>query len=146
MEVKWQFENPDWTLTWSQPGKPNPRFPGEWGATYYGDRDSLVVLAGDGGCDTEEKAMKFQVPSGGVEIFKSPGHRENWLDCIRTGKRPVMDVEIGYHVITLCIIGNVSYMLGRKVAYDMAAERFVNDEEANRYLSEPYRAPWRLTV
>lgn len=146
MEVKWQFENPAWTLTWSQPGKPNPRFPGEWGATYYGDRDSLVVLGGDGGCDTEEKAKQFQVPSGGVEIFKSPGHRENWLDCIRTGKRPVMDVAIGFHVIQLCIMGNVAYTLGRKVTYDMSTCRFIGDEEANRFLSEPYRAPWKLTV
>jgi len=144
MEVKWEFQNPDWTLTWSQPGKPNPRLPGEWGATYYGDKDSLVVLGGDGGCDTETKAKTFQVPSGGVEVFRSPGHRENWLDCIRTGKRPVMDVEIGYRVVTLCILGNIAYTLGRKVTFDMAAERFVGDEEANRMLSEPYRHPWKL--
>ena len=30
--------------------------PGEWGATYTGDRDDLIVLGGDGGCDTEQKA------------------------------------------------------------------------------------------
>lgn len=144
MEVTWHFQNPEWTLTWSQPGRPNPRFPGEWGATYYGDRDSLVVLGGDGGCDTEEKAKRYEPPSGGVRVFKSPGHRENWLDCIRTGQRPVMDVEIGYHVITLCILGNIAYTLGRKVTYDFARERFVGDEEANRFIHEPYRAPWRL--
>jgi predicted dehydrogenase len=146
MDVRWEFDKPKWTLTWSQPGTPNPRFPGDWGGTYYGDRDSLVVHGGDGGCRTEQKAIDFTVPSGGVEVFKSPGHRENWLDCIRTGKRPVMDVEIGYKVITLCILGNVSYLLGRKVVWDAGAERFVGDEEADRMICEPYRAPWRLTV
>jgi len=57
-----------------------------------------------------------------------------------------MDVEIGHHVITLCILGNVAWRLGRKVTYDFATERFVGDEEADRLLSEPYRAPWKLSV
>lgn len=144
MEVTWRFQNPDWTLTWSQPGRPNPRFPGEWGATYHGDRDSLVVVGGDGHCDTEEKAKQYQPPSGGVRVFRSPGHRENWLDCIRSGERPVMDVEIGYRVITLCILGNIAYTLGRRVTYDCARERFVGDEVADRFIHEPYRSPWRL--
>ncbi len=146
MQVTWQFRNPDWTLTWNQPGTPNPRMPGEWGATYTGDRDDLVVLGGDGGCETEAKAKEFKVPSGGVEIYRSPGHRENWLDCIRTGKRPVMDVEIGHHVVTLCILGNIAWRLGRKVTFDFARERFIGDEEADRLIGEPYRAPWTLDV
>ncbi len=146
LDVVWTFEKPRWTLTWSQPGKPNPRFPGDWGATYTGDRDDLVVLGGDGGCDTEDKAKRFTVPSGGIEIYKSPGHRENWLDCIRTGKRPVMDVEIGHHVVTLCNLGNIAWRLGRAVTFDLRRERFVGDEEADRLIAEPYRAPWTLKV
>lgn len=146
LDVVWTFEKPRWTLTWSQPGKPNPRFPGDWGATYTGDRDDLVVLGGDGGCDTEDKAKRFTAPSGGIEIYKSPGHRENWLDCIRTGKRPVMDVEIGHHVVTLCNLGNIAWRLGRAVTFDLRRERFVGDEEADRLIAEPYRAPWTLKV
>ncbi|MCC6729793.1 MAG: Gfo/Idh/MocA family oxidoreductase [Chthonomonadales bacterium] len=145
MDVRWEFRDPDWTLTWSQPGTPNPRMPGEWGATYHGDRDDLVVLGGDGGCETEQKARSFEVPSGGTSVFRSPGHRENWLECIRTGQRPVMDVEIGHHVVTLCNLGNISYRLGREVVYDFARERFVGDEEADRLISEPLRAPWSLS-
>lgn len=146
MEARWRFHNPDWTLTWSQPGKPNPRFPGDWGATYTGDAGDLVVIGGDGGCDTEEKAKRFETPSGGVQIEKSPGHRENWLACIRSGKRPVMDVEIGHHVVTLCILANISYKLQREVTFDYATERFVGDDEADRLIEEPYRAPWSLRV
>ncbi len=151
-EARWEFGNSDWSVTWSQPGQPNPRFPGEWGATYYGDKDSLVVLGGDGGCSTEEKALKFQVPSGGVHVNLHPStttratdrHRLNFLDCIRTGQRPVMDVEIGQRTVALCNIANISYVTGRKLVFDLATERFVGDEEANRMLSVPYRAPWSL--
>ena len=146
MSVTWRFHKPEWMLTWGQPGVPNPRMPGDWGATYTGDKGDLVVLGGDGGCDTEQKAKEFQVPSGGVEIYKSPGHRENWLDCIRTGMRPVMDVEIGHHVITLCILGNIAWRLQRKVTFDFAREKFIGDEEADRMIAEPMRAPWKLQV
>lgn len=148
MSVKWEFKNPDWTLTWDQPGT-RYKFPGSdqeivWGAKYHGDRDTLIVSGGDGGCDTEQKAKDYQPPADGVKIYKSPGHRENWLECIRTGERPVMDVEIGHRVITLGILGNIAYRVGRKLTWDPKAQRFVGDEEANRFLSEPYRKPWTL--
>ena len=57
--------------------------------------DTLIVTGGDGGCGTEEKAMKYQVPDSGVEVFKSPGHFQNWLDCIRTREKPLMHIEAG---------------------------------------------------
>jgi predicted dehydrogenase len=149
-EIEWNFENPDWTLTWSQPGV--PQLGGLWGATYHGDKDSLVVIQGDNACRTEEKAIEYQPPvSGEVYLHPAPQgytpterHRLNWYDCIRTGKRPAMDIELGYRTVTYCILANISYRLGRKVVYDTGAERFVNDAAANRLLSVPYRSPWSL--
>jgi hypothetical protein len=37
-----------------------------------------------------------------------------------------------------------AYTLGRTLRYDMATERFVDDEEANRLITKPYRAGWTL--
>lgn len=148
MDVRWEFRDPDWTLTWNQPGKPRP-FPGgtsdiEWGAQYFGDRDSLIIANGDGGCGTEEKALQYKPPAYGTHLFQSPGHRENWLDCIRTRERPVMPVDVGHRVVSLAIIANISYVLGRKLRWNPLTERFFGDDEANRFLAQPYRAPWHL--
>jgi predicted dehydrogenase len=149
-EAKWEFTNPDWTLLWHQGAVPKTHAP--WGATYFGDRDTLIVTQGDNACDTEPKAKQYQPPPGG-EVYLHPTdpnlsaterHRENWLDCIHTGKKPVMDVEIGYRTVTYCILANISWTLGRKVVYDMASERFPGDEEANRMIGDPCRAPWQL--
>ena len=150
MVVNWTFQNPDWTLTWRQGDVPESHLP--WGATYYGDKDTLIVRAGDGGCDTEEKALQYQPPAGG-EVYLHPvppgtdtteRHRQDWYDCIRTGRLPVMDVAIGHATCSLCTLGNLAYTLGRKLTYDMGAERFLGDDEANSHIAAHYRAPWSL--
>lgn len=155
MSVKWEFKNPDWTLTWDQPGEPES-FPGssqkvEWGMKFYGDRDTLLVAGGDGGCDTEPKANAYKPPTSGVNLFLDPEntdpterHRRNWRKCIVTREQPVMNPLIGLHVVTLPIIANISYLLNRKLAWDPVNFRFLGDEEANRFLSQPYRAPFHL--
>ncbi|MEW6236961.1 MAG: Gfo/Idh/MocA family oxidoreductase [Candidatus Omnitrophota bacterium] len=142
MEVKYEFKNPDWTMTWSQPGEKllNAGF----GAKYWGDKGELIVTGGDGGCGTEEKAVKYETPADGAKVFKSPGHFENWLNCIKTRERPLMHIEAGHRVATLCILGNISYVLGRKLEWDPVAEKVKNDEEANRLLYRPGRGQWHL--
>ena len=150
LDVTWQFRNPDWTLLWHQGEVPKTHAP--WGATYFGDRDSLIVTQGDNACNTEDKAKLFQ-PSASQEVYLHPTdpklsaterHRENWLDCIRTGKRPAMDVEIGHRTVTLCNLANIAFLLGRKITLDVRKERFVRDSEADRFIDQPMRSPWHL--
>lgn len=142
MEVKYEFKNPDWTLIWSQPGVQAGKE--EYGAKYWGDKDTLWVDAGDGGCETEKKAQKFKVPSGGKTVFRSPGHEQNWLDCIRTRETPIMDIEAGHQVAVLTILGNLSYRLGRKLNWDPVKEEVVGDIYANRLLHNPGRGIWHI--
>ncbi len=152
MRVEWTFANPEWTLVWDQPGTPNKRFPGEWGATYTGTTGDLVLTGGDGGAATEQKAMDYTPPASGYHAYLEPienidpteRHRMNWYNSIRRGKRSAADVEIGVQVITLPIIGNIAWKLGRTLTFDYASSSFINDAEANRLLSNPYRAPWHL--
>ena len=142
MTVTYEFKNPDWTMTWNQPGE--PKGGAGYGAVYTGEKDTLIVTGGDGGCGTEEKANKYDAPSDGFHPYKSPGHEQDWLNCMKTRKRPIMHIEAGHRVAALCILGNISYILGRKLNWDSVAERVVGDEEANRMLSRPNRAPWKV--
>ena len=43
-------------------------------------------------------------------------HRQNWLDCIRSRRRPVADVEIGARSAQVCQLGNIGYRLRRDAA------------------------------
>jgi len=145
MNVTYEFKNPDWTLVWAQPGIPSAEIEARYGAVYHGDKGRLTVTYGDGqNTATEKKAMEYEVPRGGVEVFRSPGHAENFHDCIKSRERPIMHVESGVRVAHLCILGNLSYALGRRFEWDPVNERVKNDDEANRLLSRPGRGVWNL--
>jgi predicted dehydrogenase len=145
MTVIYEFRNPDWTLIWAQPGEPSTELEARYGAKYWGDTGTLTVTYGDGDkTDTEEKAKAYEVPCGGVQVYRSPGHVEDFLDCIKTREKPIMHIEAGHRVASLCILGNLSYKLGRKFEWDPVNEQVLNDEEANRLLSRPGRGMWHL--
>jgi len=138
MSVTYEFKNPDWTLHWDQPGEPKG---GEYGAFYIGDKDTLSSWDN---FDTEPKA-KFEARPGEIELYRSNNHMGNLLECVRTRRRPVMDVAIAHRATSLCNLGNIAWRIGRKLRWDPEKEQFLGDDEANRLLHYPYRQPWRLS-
>ena len=69
-------------------------------------------------------------------------HQQNWLDCVRTGERPVADVEIGHRTNTVCMLANIAYQLDRPLKWNPKTERFHEDAEADSLILQPDRAPW----
>jgi len=79
-----------------------------------------------------------------VALWQARYHMQNWLDCIQTRQRPVADVEIGHRSISVCHLANIARELGRKLRWDPAKERFVDDAEANCLVSRPRRKGYEL--
>ena len=71
-------------------------------------------------------------------------HHNDFLKCIRTRRLPHSDIEIGHRSTSVCLLGNIAVDLRRRLVWDGEAERFVNNEQANRHLYRPYRAGWHL--
>jgi hypothetical protein len=70
-------------------------------------------------------------------------HQDNFLDCIRTRKKPNADVQIGHHSVLLCHMANIAYRVGnRRLELDAETESFTDSEQANQYLKREYREPW----
>ena len=70
------------------------------------------------------------------------GHMKDFLAAIDTRGKPVADIEQGHISTTSCILANLALQLGRSLEWDSDKHEVVNDKEANRLLSRPYRAPW----
>jgi predicted dehydrogenase len=116
---------------------------GNAGVEFIGDKGRVMVNRGY--LETDPVHLRDE-PIGPEEIhlYESDNHHRNWLDCIRTRKRPICDVEIGYHTVVVCLLGNLAYQLKRPLKWDPVKEDFVNDPQASRLLSRSMRAPWRL--
>jgi predicted dehydrogenase len=87
----------------------------------------------------EEKKWSDQ-----TALWQARWHMQNWIDCIRTREKPVADVEIGHRSVTLCHLANITRWIGRRMKWDPVAERFIGDDEANRFIDRPRRKGYEL--
>ena len=69
-------------------------------------------------------------------------NERNWIDCIRSRKRPLCEVEDGHRVAVTCNLANMSMRLGRAIHWDPEKDAVVGDKEAAAMCFRPYRAPW----
>ncbi len=71
-------------------------------------------------------------------------HARNFLDCVKSRQQPVENLEVGHHVTAVSQLGNVALRSKSRIEWDAKAERVAGNDEANRLLFRPYRAPWKL--
>src|SRR6266851_4722064 len=148
LKMVWQHR------TWGE--APDPKYP--WGATFYGEKGTLKASvmgydfepSGDGKPIHRDVTYELeQYPEDktekDLEQHVAPairGHMKDLLANIARRGKPVADIEEGYISSASSILANVSMQLGRTLTWDATKGRVIGDEEANRRLRRPYRAPW----
>ncbi|MBI3851075.1 MAG: Gfo/Idh/MocA family oxidoreductase [Verrucomicrobia bacterium] len=150
MEVIYQFRNPDWTLVWGQPGDKVGQT--EFGQVFWGERGHLILEWEGAYKGAHADAINFKLPAGGGEVARTHeyedfnmNHKADWFKSIREGHhRPAVDIAIAHRTATLCNLGNLSYILGRKLEWDGVKQQVIGDEQANRMLGKPQRYPYVL--
>jgi len=73
-------------------------------------------------------------------------HARNFLDCVKSRKRPTCDVEFGHHCTTAALVANIAHRTQSYLIWDSKAESFANNAAANRLLSYKYRKPYEFPV
>jgi hypothetical protein len=61
---------------------------------------------------------------------------------MQTRRAPICDAEIGHRSVSACHLAVIATQLGRNLEWNPDKEEFVNDEDANRYLSREQRKPY----
>jgi myo-inositol 2-dehydrogenase / D-chiro-inositol 1-dehydrogenase len=80
-----------------------------------------------------------------VSLPVSREHHENWLECVRSRRAPLVPAPIAHRSNTACIASWIAMKLGRPLTWDPGAERFVDDAAANALLARAERAPYGAT-
>lgn len=71
-------------------------------------------------------------------------HARDFLDCVKSRRQPRANALSAAQTHIGCHAAYIAFQLGRKLEFDPAADRFINDDEANRMRSRAMREPWRL--
>jgi predicted dehydrogenase len=71
-------------------------------------------------------------------------HARNFLDCVKSRGKCNCDILTGHLSTSATLLGNIALKTKSYLEWDARAERFTNNEAANRFLSYKYRAPYNL--
>jgi predicted dehydrogenase len=116
-----------------------------WSTNYPYNVDSGAEFYGTSGRMFISKRGKLEVfgeRNQRVEVAKpeeEPPTPVSFLDAIRSGERPCADIAIAHRSVAVIHLFNIAVRLGRSLEIDPGQERIVDDDEANRLLSRPYR-------
>src|SRR5690554_460169 len=82
----------------------------------------------------------------GEKGFGFGNHYENFIQAIVSNDQRLAkgDIREGFYSCALIHLGNIAYRLGRTLEFDPQRMKFVNDREADAYLTKDYRAPFNI--
>jgi hypothetical protein len=128
-----------------------------YGMVFHGTNGKLHITRKD--WEVIADAKDWKKPDNGLrtESFKKEGvdhhydHVVNFLDCMRSRKKPIATIEEHFKTVAACHLANVSLRAGRKIFWDHEKELCFKDSEmtipdpvANKYLTREYRKGYEL--
>lgn len=143
--------------------------PGAQGIKFIGDKGWIEVARGYLGCSDaslvpaelagrrpknmtpeerkkmyEEMQKSIDKGKGSFEI--SSPHMQDFIDSVRSRKKPIAPIEVGASTAVLCCLGNIATELQRPVKWNPATLSFGDDQEAwnHRLYHYEYRRPYKL--
>ena len=106
------------------------RFVGDEGWVEVGDSGEIEVSSA--ALKNELKQAELKRLTVGLDVS---AHARNFFDCIKTRGQTAANPNVMRHSHIACHAAALSWILGRKLAFDPVREEFVGDEEANRLRS-----------
>lgn len=96
---------------------------------------------------SKPELIKEPLPANAERLYASNDHMGNFVECVRSRKAPICDVEIGHRSASICHLAVISLMLGgRKLQWDPDKEAFVGDAEAQKLVARPMRMPYDYSL
>jgi len=105
----------------------------EWGEPYNRKEIREVLLS-----DLSEEDQKK------IKDMPDPEPLVSFAEAVKTRKRAGGNADAANRSATLMHLANIAIRTGRKLRYDPVKEQIIGDDEANRLVNQPMRAPWHL--
>ena len=106
----------------------------------YGDHPRLIP-------QSKMDEYKEHLPAKTLPRVKGGqgGHEQNWIEACKGGPPACSNFDYSGPMTEAVVMGNLAIRrLGKKLLWDGKNMKVTNDDEANRYVNEPYRKGWSL--
>jgi predicted dehydrogenase len=93
-----------------------------------------------------QSILRSNIGPDEIHLFKSDedGHHGNFVKAVKGQVKTASPVDVAVRSDTIAWLDQIAITLRRKLRWDPVKEVFVNDDEANRMLDRPMRAPWKI--
>lgn len=104
-----------------------------------------AIWLGEGRGITASSEDILKEPLGSKEIhLPRRQDKEDFIYAIKNSTGTMADAEVGHRTTSLCQLGHIAIQVGDRLKWDPKAEKFTNNDGANKLLSRTYRDPWKL--
>lgn len=121
---------------------------GRNGITFEGEEGRFFVSRGTIEGTPVTALREDPLPPGAIAeingLVEPRSHMQNFVDCLRTRKRPVAHLASHHRTISTCHLANLSVRLGRSLDWDAASEHFVGDDQADAMLAREQRKDFEI--
>ena len=137
------FDFPGSSISWEGRSWHPRGFEGAgFGIAFYGEEGSMIM---DG---TSYRVYDFQGKETGRAEAKGNDqlHLQDFIECIRSGRKPNADIEEGHKSTLLCHLGNLAWRTGQTVNLDPKTHRPVGSPAVEALWGREYREGWMPRV
>ncbi|MBN2000900.1 Gfo/Idh/MocA family oxidoreductase [candidate division KSB1 bacterium] len=136
----------------------HPDAAGTWRKIYlkYADGCEIVIDGQEGGQNVPfiegplgklYPGLRSDIPDLEKKLAELPDpepQNTDFFDCVKRRKKFALNEVNGHRSATLVNLAKLAVRLGRKLYFDPNNQVFINDEQANRMIYQPMRAPWHV--
>ena len=161
LQVTYEYRNPDFVCVYENRwDNANSMYGKGYGIEFHGtdgtlfvDRSGFEVIPEKRTEPSRRELGKTQeVPRTASVQMESVNnshsdHVRNFLDCVKSRKRPISDIEIGHRSTSACLLGNVAFRSKERIEWDVKNQKLISGgSKSEQYVTRNYRAPWKLVV
>ncbi len=108
------------------------------------DKDAAFLQGPNGKI---RKGMESDIPNleQKLDELKDPEEQvTDFVEAVKTRKKFALNELNGHRSCTLVNLAKTAWQTGRVLRFDPKQQRYIDDEDANRYIHQPMRGPWKV--
>jgi predicted dehydrogenase len=114
------------------------------GTQWIGENGDWIYVSRGQINSNNKSLLETEFSANDFRFRKEPNHMRDFLDCVKSRRQTIAPVEAGHRSASIGHLSTIACIMGETLEWDEKAERFTNNEMANRMLSRPNRGEWAL--